>query len=264
METARPSHISSSCGAPLAVFVATRAEARPLWMALCSTSGARRLPGSVARTVLQDREVVLVTTGMGPEHAEAAARRLFDAVPGAVAISAGVSAGLDPLLRLGDLIVADQVSFHRRSANPVQIFSCDSGLKESAVNVILRSGYRYHSGPIVTMDQIVLTAKEKRRLAAESGALAVDMESAAIASAAAAKSVPFLAIRAILDPVNEDLEVAFDQFLDHWGEPRTPNLARYLLAHPLALIPLIRLGSRTRAACRRLGHLLRELATIPA
>jgi adenosylhomocysteine nucleosidase len=201
---------------------------------------------------------------MGREHAEAAARRLFDEVPGAVAFSVGVSAGLDPQLRSGDLVVADQVSFHRRSGGAAHTFSCDSGLKESAVNVVRRSGKRYHLGPIVTADQIVLMAKEKRDLAARSGALAVDMESAAIAAAAAARSVPFLAIRAILDPVEEDLRIAFDQFLDHRGEPRLGSLARYLFAHPLALISLVGLGLRTKAACRHLGRLLRELSTIPA
>jgi nucleoside phosphorylase len=201
---------------------------------------------------------------MGREHAEAAARRLFDEVPGAVAFSVGVSAGLGPQLRPGDLVVADQVSFHRRSGEPARIFSCDPGLKEAAVNVVRRSGKRYHLGPIVTADQIVLIAKEKRDLGAGSGALAVDMESAAIAAAAAARSVPFLAIRAILDPVEEDLRIAFDQFLDHRGEPRPGSLARYLFAHPLALISLVGLGLRTKAACRHLGRLLRELSSIPA
>jgi len=132
------------------------------------------------------------------------------------------------------------------------------------VNVVRRSGKRYHLGPIVTADQIVLMAKEKRDLAARSGALAVDMESAAIAAAAAARSVPFLAIRAILDPVEEDLRIAFDQFLDHRGEPRPGSLARYLFAHPLALISLVGLGLRTKAACRHLGRLLRELSSILA
>ena len=94
--------------------------------------------------------------------------------------------------------------------------------------------------------------------------LAVDMESAAIASVAATRSVPFLAIRAILDPVEEDLRIAFDRFLDHRGEPSPASLARYLFAHPLALIPLLGLGLRTKAACRRLGRLLRDLSTIPA
>ncbi|MBI4380945.1 MAG: hypothetical protein HY574_07115 [candidate division NC10 bacterium] len=264
METARRSHISSARGAPLAVFVATRAEARPLWMALFSTSRAPHLSDSVARAQLQDREVVLATTGMGREHAEAAARRLFDEVPGAVAFSVGVSAGLDPRVRPGDLVVADQVSFHRRSGGAAHTLSCDSGLKESAVNVVRQSGKRYHLGPIVTADQIVLTAKEKRDLRVGSGALAVDMESAAIAAAAAARSVPFLAIRAILDPVEEDLRIAFDQFLDHRGEPRPGSLARYLFAHPLALISLVGLGLRTKAACRHLGRLLRELSSILA
>jgi nucleoside phosphorylase len=201
---------------------------------------------------------------MGPEHAGAAARRLFDEVPGAVAFSVGVSAGLDPRVRPGDLIVADRVSFCRPGAGATQIFSCDSGLRDSTVNAIGRSGDRCHLGPIVTVGRIVLTATEKQDLALESGALAVDMESAAIASAAAARSVPFLAIRTILDPVGEDLGIAFDRFLDHRGEPHPGRLARYLLAHPPALIPLVSLGIRTKAACRRLGQLLSQLQILPS
>jgi adenosylhomocysteine nucleosidase len=128
------------------------------------------------------------------------------------------------------------------------------------MTVIRRWGSRHCLGPILTVDHI-LTMEEKRVLAAESGALAVDMESAAIASAASACSIPFLAIRGILDPVHEDLAVGFDQFLDAEGEPDLPRLMRYLLTHPFTLPYLIGLGRRTKAVCARLGLLLQELST---
>lgn len=126
--------------------------------------------------------------------------------------------------------------------------------------VIRRVSSRHHRGPILTVDHI-LTAEEKWVLAAESGAMAVDMESAAIASVAAACSVPFLAIRGILDPVHEDLAIGFDQFLDTEGEPHLPRLMRYLLAHPFTLPYLIGLGRRTKAVCADLGRLLQEIST---
>jgi nucleoside phosphorylase len=243
----------------MAVFVATRAEAGPLWKALCSTSRAPDFSDPVARARLQNREVILATTGMGPEHAEAAATRLFDELPGVVAFSVGVSAGLDHRVRPGDLIIADQVRFCRPNAGPSRLFSCDSGLSDSAVNAVRRSGDRCHRGPILTVDRIVVTAAEKQDLAARWGGLAVDMESGAIASAAASRAVPFLALRAVLDPVEQDLRIGFDRFLDRRGEPHPGRLARYLLAHPHALIPLVGLGFRTKAACRRLGHVLSRL-----
>ena len=128
--------------------------------------------------------------------------------------------------------------------------------------LVLLQTHRHYLGPIATVERILLTATEKRRVATESGALAADMESAGIASVAAGQAVPFLAIRAILDPLEEELKIAFDQFLDKMGEPIPRLLARYLLAHPFALPKLVGLGLRTRLICATLGRLLRELIAI--
>ncbi len=264
MKTAQPPRNSRIPGGPLAIFVATKAELRPLSRAL---RPAYRLPGasdSIARVALDGRELLLARTGMGPQNAEDAARRLLDKGSVAAALAVGVAAGLSPQLQTGDLIVGDRVILHRRNDTPRQTFPCDADLQESALAVIRRSGERYQYGPIVTLDHIVLSAAEKRGLAAESRAIAVDMESAAIASAASAHGVPFLAIRGILDPVQEDLKIAFDQFLDVRGEPQPLPLIRYLIAHPLAVPRLVGLGLRTKAACARLGSLLRELSTLRA
>lgn len=264
METAQPLQISSARAAPLAIFVATGAEARPFCRALGPTHRSPHRLDSIVRIGLVGRELLLARTGMGPDTAETVARRLFSEAPVAAALSVGVAAGLSPLLQAGDLIVGDRAILHRGSGGTSQSFCCDARLQEWALTLVRESGSRHSLGPIVTVEQILPTADEKRRLAAESGAMAVDMESAAIASAASARAVPFLAIRAILDPVEEDLKIAFDQFLNRRGEPQWLSLAWYLLAHPPALSRLVGLGRRTSALCACLGHLLRDLSTIPA
>jgi adenosylhomocysteine nucleosidase len=263
MKTARPSRIGDVRGAPLAIFVATRAEMKPLCRALRATYRASRRSDPIARVWLDGRELLLARTGMGPANAEATARRLFEEGSFAAALALGVAAGLTPPLRTGDLIVGNQVILHRRDGSAPESFTCDSGLQESALQAIRRTSDRYHLGPIATVNQIALTAEEKRRLAAESGAMAVDMESGAIASVASDRAIPFLAIRVILDPVDENLEVAFDQFLDARGEPRPLPLIRYIITHPLAVPTLVSLGVRTSAACIRLGELLRSLSILP-
>jgi nucleoside phosphorylase len=263
MKTAPPSRISNVRGAPLAIFVATAAEIRPLARALRPTYRSSSRSDPISRVALDGRELLLANTGMGPANAEATARRLFDERSVAAAFSVGVAAGLNPQLRTGDLIVGDRVISHRPGATTPQSFPCDARLQESALTVIRQSGNRYALGSIVTVERIIMTAEEKRALAAESGAMAVDMESAAIASAASARAVPFLAIRAILDPVEEDLKIAFDRFLDEHGEPRPLPLIRYLVAQPQALLRLVALGLRTKTVCGRLGHVLRELSSLP-
>ncbi|PTL36139.1 hypothetical protein CLG94_05610 [Candidatus Methylomirabilis limnetica] len=269
MKTARPSRASRVRGAPLAIFVATQAELRPIATALQPPSRSIYRSNSMIRVGIEGRDLLLANTGVGPDNAEAAARHLFEEMPVTAALSLGVAGGLSPQLQTGDLIVGDRAILRRGSGQVLhgekgsgsQSFPCDSGLQEAAITVIRRSGSRYYLGPILTVDRIVRTAEEKCLLAAESGAVALDMESAAIASAALAYSVPFLAIRGVLDPVHEDLAIDFDQFLGIEGEPNLPRLMRYLIAHPFTLPRLIGLGIRTKAVCARLGRLLHELST---
>lgn len=263
METAQPLQIDSVEGAPVAIFVATGAEARPLCQALRGTRVPSHRADPVVRIDLDGRPLVVARTGIGPANAETAAGRLLDAVPAAAVLSVGVAAGLRPQLRSGDVIVGEWVILPRKSATAPASLPCDPVLQEWTLGLLHRSGDRHDRGGIATVERILLTAEEKRRLAAQTGAIAADMESAAIAAAAKARAIPFLAIRAILDPAHEDLTIAFERFLDRLGEPRWLQLSQYLLAHPLSLPSLISLGLRTRAGCARLGHLLRGLSTIP-
>ena len=269
MKTARFSRTSKVRGASLAIFVATQAEMKPLATALQPTCRSAYRSDSMVRVGVEGRDLLLAKTGVGPDNAEAAARHLFEEAPVTAALSLGLAGGLSPQLQTGDLIVGDRVILRRGSGqvlhgekdSRLQSFPCDPDLQEAAMTVIRQFNSRHCLGPILTVDRIVLTAKEKRDLAAESGAVAVDMESAAIASAASACSIPFLAIRGVLDPVHEDLAIGFDQFLDTEGEPSLPRLMRYLITHPLTLPHLVGLGLRTRAVCARLGLLLQELST---
>jgi adenosylhomocysteine nucleosidase len=258
MTTAHPSRTSTVGNAPFAVFVATQAEMKPIATALPSIRHSANRSNSVVRIEMEGRDLLLTRTGVGPNHAEVVAHRLFEEMPIAAALSLGVAGGLSPLVLTGDLIVGDRVILQHNSGQTS--FPCNSGLQETALTALKRLGNRHWLGPILTVDHI-LTMEEKRILAAGSEALAVDMESAAIASAASACSIPFLAIRGILDPVHEDLAVGFDQFLDAEGEPHLPRLTRYLLMHPFTLPYLVGLGRRTKAVCTRLGLLLQELST---
>lgn len=269
MKTARPSRTSQVRGASLAIFVATQAEMKPLATALQSTCRSASRSDSMVRFGIEGRDLLLARTGVGPDNAEAAARRLFEETPVTAALSLGVAGGLSPQVQTGDLILADQVIFRRgpgqvlygEKVSELESFLCDAGLQEAAMTVIRRLDSRYCLGPILTVDRIIRTAEEKRVLAAESGAVALDMESAAIASAASAYSVPFLAIRGVLDPIHEDLAIGFDQFLNTEGEPHLPRLIRYLITHPFTLPYLVGLGFRTKTICARLGLLLQGLST---
>jgi 4-hydroxy-3-methylbut-2-en-1-yl diphosphate reductase len=119
-------------------------------------------------------DATLERCGMGPQKVRAWLPRLSALAPGAVAV-VGVAGGLDPSLRAGDVVVATEV----RDGADRTVLRAGGPL----VAELRRLGLRVRTGPIVSTDHIVTDAGERERLAA-TGAIAVDMESAAIARAA--------------------------------------------------------------------------------
>ncbi len=139
-------------------------------------------------------DTVMVRTGMGPDKAARAARVVRQARPDAVAI-VGLSGGLAPGIKPGDIVVASEV----RAADGSVAARCASA--PLLAGDLRRLGLTVHVGPIVTVAKVA-TGDERTRLAA-TGAIAVDMESASIA--AGVGDVPFAAVRVIVDTADEPL-----------------------------------------------------------
>jgi len=110
-------------------------------------------------------------TGMGA--------RTFEASGDAVVI-AGLCGALDSSLRPGDLVVASEV----RAGD--EALACATDLAE-------RLGARV--GPVVSLDHVA--RRDEKRALAESGAIAVDMESFWLARHAAPR--PVAVVRAVVD-----------------------------------------------------------------
>ncbi|MEN3307453.1 MAG: 4-hydroxy-3-methylbut-2-en-yl diphosphate reductase [Micromonosporaceae bacterium] len=144
-------------------------------------------PLRVERAALGRTGARVVRTGMGPARATRAAARLgADAV-----LVAGVAGGLAPGLRAGDIVVASEV--RSGDAPPVAIPSA-----VLLAGALRRLGLRVHLGPVVSVDRVV-DGPARRELAA-TGALAVDMESAALSAGR-----PAAVVRSIVDTTDHPL-----------------------------------------------------------
>ncbi|MFE3601877.1 1-hydroxy-2-methyl-2-butenyl 4-diphosphate reductase [Streptomyces sp. NPDC059096] len=144
--------------------------------------------------------VTVLRTGMGPRNAErAVARALGGPRHGdAAVIAAGFCAGLTPGMNPGDLIVADQTR-DRYGATPCT----DTGLLVAALARAV-PGRTVHTGPLTGSDHVV-RGQERSALRA-TGALAVDMESAAtLRCALAAGPRPVAAVRVVVDAPEHEL-----------------------------------------------------------
>ncbi len=124
--------------------------------------------------------------GMGQRRAREAA--LLTHQPGErTALIAGVCGALDPRLKPGDIVLADEL---RTDAGTLP---CPD--PTILAGVLRRGGLRVHIGPIFSSTGLV--RGEQRRELAREGALAVDMESAWLAQDARAQALTTL--RVVLD-----------------------------------------------------------------
>ena len=141
-------------------------------------------PMAIEEAALRGGSRVL-RTGMGPERARIAAARALAIDAGNVAI-AGLCGGVDPALRPGDVVCASEL----RCADGATV---EVPGAEALAEQARRHGLRAHVGALVSTDR-VLTPAERAEL---DGALAVDMESAWLASSAGGR--PLAVMRVVVD-----------------------------------------------------------------
>jgi 4-hydroxy-3-methylbut-2-enyl diphosphate reductase len=134
----------------------------------------------------------VVRTGMGPEKARAAAAVAAERPARAVAVL-GFCGALTDYLEPGDVVVADEL---RGNGPPLQCQPLQQLVKE-----LEDAGVTAHSGPIVSVPKLS-RGTERARLG-EDGSIAVDMETAWLAPAAAGR--PFAALRAVVDTPSKEL-----------------------------------------------------------
>jgi len=163
-------------------------------------------------------ELHMIPTGIGYERARVATAAVLLAVAPDAIISTGYAGGLGPE-GVGALLLSSRVQdwTQERSTHSISV---DESLLTTAALAARDAGIGWSKGPILTVRNVVWRASEKKALAEASGAIGVDMESAAVARVAAVANVPFLSVRAISDKVGDDLPMDFNLWLSSSGSLR--------------------------------------------
>jgi len=114
-------------------------------------------------------------------------------------------------------------------------------------------------GSIVSIDHVAVTAAEKHTLRNQTGAIAVDMETAAIRGKAEEWNVPFLCIRAVSDRAGDTLPMDFNRYRDARGDFSRSRIALAAIARPFTVMPqLIEFDRNCRRAAAALGDFLAD------
>jgi adenosylhomocysteine nucleosidase len=203
--------------------------------------------------------VLVVETGVGATAAERAlawllSEPLFGNVPyrPKLVLSAGFSGALQQGQRVGDLVLATELSDVLGNVCPT---AWPGDLPPGEWQPPL------HRGRLVTMTELVGDPGQKQQLGQRTDALAVDMETAVVARRCARHEVPFGCLRAISDEVTTPLSPQLVEVLSS-GRVTPWRLLRAVTRRPRIVAEFRRLARDTRTAARQLGLGLGEVLTL--
>jgi adenosylhomocysteine nucleosidase len=201
-----------------------RPELRPLIRPLAlrrPRSGDGLREGSIGRV-----HVLAAITGIGMAAAARTAERVLDA--GAIdhLVVVGIAGGIGPSVRVGDLVVPERVV----------------DLATGAEHRPLALGGAVPRGTLLTADGL-LTGPAAYADFERRGAVAIDMETAAVAAVCERRGCPWSVFRGISDhPDHVPIDRAVFELAGPDGGPNLRKLVRFLLTQPRRIPELVRLG----------------------
>jgi nucleoside phosphorylase len=212
----------------------------------------RRAPVRAGLARCQERRILLIITGMG--HA-ATERALAWALGGQApfdrpdqVVSAGFCGALIENFSVGDLLHADEVIDSMAHSLPLDGSRAAGFMR--AVRIGMNPAAR--CGRLLSVAKPVVSSADRQALHRETGALAVDMETATAARCCAEAGIPFASLRAVSDavdsPISPELSAAFSG--EHVSLRR---LALAVLRRPSLLVELARLARQSRVASEALA-----------
>lgn len=179
--------------------------------------------------------VITLIVGIGRENAERSVRKfLAQQAPGLV-LTCGFAGGLNPDLKIGDVVFEIQNSklefqnLPASGARPVKFYCAD---------------------------RIATTVAEKKALREQTGADAVEMESAAIHAVCAEKNISCVTLRVISDTAGEDLPLDFNALARPDKSLDFGKLVLAIAKSPGKIAKLMALQKKTSFAAKRLAAVL--------
>jgi len=188
------------------------------------------------------RTGALEVASVGPRAAQLESRITASARP-ALVVSAGACGALAPALATGDLVI------------PEAVVGTD-GVRHAADSV---AGLA-RVGTLLTVDDVVATVAAKSRLWMETGAIAVDMESAIIVGWARSHGLRVAIVRGVSDTATEAVPADLAALVDVGGRVSAGRAVRAALARPSALVDAMNLGRGTAAALKSVAGAIARIA----
>ncbi|MFA7084479.1 MAG: 5'-methylthioadenosine/adenosylhomocysteine nucleosidase [Arcobacteraceae bacterium] len=181
-------------------------------------------------------DIVIAYSKIGKVFASLTAATMIEKFGCDTLLFSGVAGGINPELKIGDLIIANKLCQHDLDITAFghphgyvpggEVFvETSKELNAVAKEVAVESGLKVIEGIIATGDQFVHSIERKEFIETTFKADALEMEGASVAVVCNALNVPCFILRAISDTADMDAGFDFDEFLKSSAQ----NSADYLI-----------------------------------
>ncbi|MEE9602453.1 MAG: hypothetical protein V3V75_04045 [Thermoguttaceae bacterium] len=202
----------------------------------------------VHRGNIGQRRVAAVISGAGPKAAARATEAVITGHQPKWIISAGFAGGLDPKLRRQDVLMADGVTDSRGNRLTIDVHIDPAAMAKTP---------GVHVGRLLSGDTVIRMPREKHAAGKRHEAVAVDMETFAVAEVCSRRGVRFLSVRVITDTADESLPKEVEGLLTQKSGPaRLGAAAGAILRRPSSLADMYRLKENALVCSDRLARFL--------
>ena len=197
--------------------------------------------------------VFTIIVGIGRQNAGKSLREFLAGRPGVppeLVLTCGFAGGLNPDLKLGDVVFEMPLT-------PSDGARVSVRTSEGLTAKLLAAGTQ--PAKFFCVDRIATTVAEKKKLRDETGADAVEMESAAVHAVCAERGIPCVTVRVISDTANEDLPLDFNALAKPDKNLDFGKLAWAIAKSPGKIGALLELQKKTKFAAEQLAKVLAKI-----
>ncbi len=137
----------------------------------------------------------------------------------------GIAGGLDPALPLGEVVIPNRLVNERGDELPIS--TSDPLFQPTSTATMLQ------------VDRVILTTQEKARLHQQSGAVAVDMESLAVAQVCRESNTQMQVVRFISDTAHDSMPAEIVGLVNEEGNPQFLTALSRIMKRPRLLTELL-------------------------
>ena len=188
--------------------------------------------------------IAVVESGMGFARARRATQALIDGHAPRWLLSCGFAGALRPDIPIGSIVVADSIVDQHEQSLKIDLHMPADPARGLFV------------GRLLTADELVRTVASKKQLGEQHSALAVDLESLAVAQVARENKTRCLAVRVISDDLSADLPPEILSVVGATGSVRFGAAIGALWKRPSAAKDMWHMREQAQSAATRLATFL--------